>query len=422
MTIPPTPTLTSEGRAALDAFTDAAPTHGVPAWFSGLTTADSIIYEHQAGWIDYSKRDEADAKRVQRDTTLHLFSQSKFVTSLAVLQLVERGVLDYDDTELVGKYLPELALDKLQILQGYDEQTGEPKLVPATRAITLRHLVTHSSGLAYYFVSPHIQRWRDEAKLPPALSGGVKFDAWLQPLLFEPGTAWAYGTGLAMAGELVARVTGQSLEDYFQEHIFKPCGMTLTSFYPHEEIRQRLMEHTVRAKPNTQELHVPHAYPLGKPENPKDMAFCAGGEGLYGTVHDFLLLLQHVLRCSPSNPNPPAKPLISPKGFKMLFEPALTPGTKKGLVGFLAAGNEPNPPATEQSTDHSIALCLNLEDSLRGRRAGSGAWGGMARTHFWLDPKTGIAGCCGTQLLAPKPDVEEDLYKEFERKVYDALQ
>lgn len=417
------PTLTPEGRAALDAFTDSAPTRGVPAWFSGLTTSESIIYEHQAGYIDYSKRDDdaAGAERVKADTTLHLFSQSKFVTSLAVLQLVEKGLLDYDDEQLVSKYMPELSTDKLQILEGYDEESGKAKYRKPTKAITLRHLVTHTSGLAYYFVSPNIQKWRDENGKKEALGPGIGIEGWLQPLLAEPGSIWLYSTGLAMAGELVARATGQSLEDYFQENIFKPCGMTLTSFYPKPEIRERLMEHAVRAAPGTKELMIPHKYPLSKPEDPKKMAFEAGGEGLYGTVHDFLLLLQNVLKCSPLNPNPPANPLISPKGFNMLFESAIPAHTKRGLVGFLAAGNESIPPATEENVDHSIALCINLEDSGRGRRAGSGAWGGMARTHFWLDPKTGIAACCGTQLLAGHPDVESELFREFERTLYDGL-
>jgi methyl acetate hydrolase len=96
-------------------------------------------------------------------------------------------------------------------------------------------------GLSYDFSSEKVGKWRAQNNKPSLLAVGATVDTYVQPLAFEPGTSFAYSIGIDWAGWLVERITGQTLEDYFQQNIFEPCGMTSTSFYPTEDILSRMM-------------------------------------------------------------------------------------------------------------------------------------------------------------------------------------
>lgn len=221
----------------------------------------------------------------------------------------------------------------------------------------------------------------------------MTYDDYALPVVFEPGTAWLYGINVDWAGAVVHRVLGKSLEDIYQERIFKPCGMTSCSFYPTENIASRLMEMTARDGPNGKVISLPGAA-MNREMDPKKVgpALMAGG-GLFGTARDYLSFLRHVLASAdPENP----KPLISAKSFREAFVDNVRPrgADDQYLIKSTTEQNVNHPGLYEtggKDIGFGLGLFLNHIDSGNGRKAGSGAWDGAAKTYFWIDPKTGVA-------------------------------
>lgn len=306
---------------------------------------------------------------------------TKLVASLAVLQQVEAGVLSYDDPAIVQKYAPELV--KQRILLSYNEETKEAKFADLERPPTLRDLVTHTSGQVYFFFDPKLYAYdRDHGLLAMF---GSETGQFAQPFLFSPGTRLAYGTGLDWAGIILERATGQDLESYFRQHIFDPLGLSQnTTFHNTPEVVAK-RQHTVFRQPDGSLV-------LGKPQRPIDVEVkgqLSGGAGLWSTMDDYLLLLRGVLRAKQPGG------IVSPFGFELLFKDALPADTPGGpqchaelsaFLEVLASFSSLEHPA---SVGHSIACVVNLSDT-KGRKAGSGAWGGAANTQWCIDPTTGI--------------------------------
>ena len=154
------------------------------------------------------------------DSIFAIASMTKAITATAAMQLVEQGKINLH--EPVSKYLPELG--KLDVLTGFDS-AGKPILRPATKPVTLHHLLTHTSGFAY-------DTWDESMLKYNTLHGGPSAGtvAPLTPLIFEPGTRWQYGTSVDWTGRLVEAVSGLTLEQYFQRNILQPLGMKDTTF------------------------------------------------------------------------------------------------------------------------------------------------------------------------------------------------
>src|SRR5205807_10545274 len=154
--------------------------------------------------------------------------------STALMQLVEQGRIGLDDP--AEKYLPELAGRK--VIDSFDAKTGDYKVRPASKPPTVRHFLTHTSGLAYPFTSAV---WRD---FKPRPGETYPFGG---PLLFEPGERWHYSTSTDVVGRLVEVISGQKLEDYFRQHIFAPLKMEDTSYNVRPEKAARLVAAQQRA-------------------------------------------------------------------------------------------------------------------------------------------------------------------------------
>ena len=159
---------------------------------------------------------------------------TKAVTSVAAMQLVEQGKLQLD--EPIGNVLPELAAP--QVLEGFDA-SGAPRLRPAKRPITLRHLLTHTAGFGYEVWDPELIRYVAATGMPSVITG--KLAALRLPLVFDPGERWEYGINIDWVGRAVEAVAGQPLDAYFSAHIFAPLGMTDTGFVPSADQASRLV-------------------------------------------------------------------------------------------------------------------------------------------------------------------------------------
>ena len=185
----------------------------IPAVAAAVSTADRIVYSAAFG-------------AAKPDSIFGIASMTKAITTTAALQLVEQGKVTLD--EPVGKHLPALA--KLDVLEGFDA-ADQPRLRPARKPVTLRSLLTHTSGFAYDTWDENLLRFAKAAQPPPAVP----------PLMTEPGTRWEYGTSIDWTGRLVEAVSGETLEAYFQKHILQPLGMTDTSYIlPPEKFERKV--------------------------------------------------------------------------------------------------------------------------------------------------------------------------------------
>src|SRR4051795_7450066 len=199
----------SPASAALDASLRAAVERkDVPGVVALITDRDRVLYQGAFGVADVST-----GRPLTTDALFRIASMTKAITSVALMQLIEQGRLGLDDP--AEKYLPELV--GLKVIESFDKATGAYQVRPASRPPTVRHFLTHTSGLAYPFTSAI---WRD---FKPRAGEVYPFGG---PLLFDPGTRWHYSTSVDVVGKLVEAVSGQKLEDYFREHIFAPLKMT----------------------------------------------------------------------------------------------------------------------------------------------------------------------------------------------------
>lgn len=222
---------TKEIAAALSRAADVGDLPGVVA---AAATSDGPIFEGGFG-----KRDLATGAPMTVDTVLGIASMTKAVTGACAMQLVERGKLSLDGP--IKSVLPELADPK--VLEGFDA-AGNPKLRAARRDITLRHLLTHTSGHAYEIWNSEIGRYQEKTGTPSFISC---MDAALTtPLIADPGERWEYGISIDWSGKAVEAVSGQKLGAYMKQNLFDPLGMKDTAFKIGDAQRKRLAKIHVR--------------------------------------------------------------------------------------------------------------------------------------------------------------------------------
>jgi CubicO group peptidase (beta-lactamase class C family) len=388
----------AQPRAAIDAVLRRATDAGeVPGVVAVAANDKGILYEGAFG-----TRDLAKGPAMTLDTIFRLASMTKAVTSVAAMQLVEQGKLQLDQP--AGNVLPELAAP--QVLEGFDD-SGAPRLRPAKRPITLRHLLTHTAGFGYEVWDPDLIRYVKATGTPS--TGTAKLASLRLPLVFDPGERWEYGINLDWVGRAVEAVSGQPLEIYFREHIFGPLGMTDTDYAISSAQQSRLVSAHQRKPDGSLE-------PTPVPDPPW-REFWSGGGGLNSTGRDYLVFLQMLLHQGRFN----GVQLLRPETVALMGQ---------NQIGDINAGilKTANP---QRSNDvdffpgipckWGLGYMINTQPGPNGRSAGSVTWGGIYNTYFWLDPQKRVAGVILTQLLPFADHKAVKLYGDFESSVYDAL-
>src|SRR5258705_5741634 len=219
----------------------AAETKEVPGVVAVAANGDGVVYEGAFG-----KRDLAKGTDMTADSVFWIASMTKALTATAAMQLVEQGKLQLD--EPISKVLPQLAAP--QVLEGFDDK-GQPKLRPAKRPITLRHLLTHTAGFGYDIWDPKIAQYAKQAELPGIIT--CKNAALKLPLVADPGAAWEYGINIDFVGKAVEKVSGKKLDAYLRDNIFTPLGMSDTGFIIGPSQRDRLVSVHARKPDGTLE-------------------------------------------------------------------------------------------------------------------------------------------------------------------------
>lgn len=342
----------------------------------------------------YGDADATNGQPMKVDTVFQIASMTKAIVSTGAMQLVERGLLDLDAP--VGDLLPKLASP--QVLAGFSE-AGEPVLRPANRPVTLRHLLTHTAGLGYFFIHPEILRYYAATGMPaPGSLASIEM-----PLMFDPGEKWEYSVATDWVGLAIEAVTGQKLGSYLQNNLLGPLGMTATAFrdaLPDDaaKVHARLPDGGFAIQPMF----------LGGGE------FDMGGGGLSSTAHDYGRFVRMILRGGELD------------GTRVLSE-AMIAEMARNQVGPLRAGYmgtampdlaRPYDTFPDQHTGWGLGFLINPETGPNGRAAGSLAWAGIFNSYYWIDPASGVAGVMMGQLAPFGDDGALGFFGAIEREAY----
>jgi CubicO group peptidase (beta-lactamase class C family) len=336
-----------------------------------VTSKDKTLLEVAVGRQSIA----ADAD-MRTNSVFWIASMTKAITTVAALQLVERGKLSLDGP--IGELLPDLASPI--VLEGF-EAGGAPILRPAKTRLTLRHLLTHTSGFSYDFANPNLARYLSQTGSPSA-STGLK-SGLRQPLMFEPGSKWEYSISIDWAGQAVEAASGTTLDRYFEEYITGPLDMRDTLFRPRPDQQERRAAMHQR-KPDGGLMVIPfEARPA--PE------FLAGGAGLFSTATDYLAFLRMILNQGGG-----------------LLKPETVAAMGTNQIGALRAGKigSVNPGLTAEADFYpgmdakwGFGFLLNPERGMFGRSPNSLAWAGLPNCYYWVDQEKAIGAVILMQLL-----------------------
>jgi CubicO group peptidase (beta-lactamase class C family) len=372
----------------------AAEAGDIPGVAAAAATGDGVIFEGA-----YGTRDLATGAPMTADTVVWIASMTKAVTAACAMQLVEGGKLSLDGA--IATVLPELG--RVQVLDGFDPD-GNPQLRAPRRPITLRHLLTHSSGFTYDIWNADVTRHMEAAGIPGIIS--CQNAALTTPLVFDPGEKWEYGISIDWVGKAVEAVSGQTLAQYMTDHVLAPLGMTDTAFRIGDAQRQRLARIHART---------PDGLVSTDTEIPQDPEFHMGGGGLYATVGDYLRFTQMILHGGTFN------------GARVLGAETVVAMTQNAMGGLVCNPMKTAAPALSHDVNFvagmkwGLSFLINPQTLPTGRSANSLAWAGLANSYFWIDPARQVTGVYAAQLLPFFDPKAVQTFEAFETAVYQAL-
>jgi len=389
---------TFPAAAAIDAVLERAVDSGrIAAVAAGAATADGRVYDAAFGIAD----PETGAPLTSR-SLFRVASMTKAVTSVAVMQLVERGQVSLDAP--AASFLPELK--DVQVLGGFDD-AGQPRLRAPASAPTVHQLLTHTSGFVYEMWNAQIARLRDAGGVPGILTGGPGFLS--APLAFDPGSRWEYGIGTDWLGRLVERVAGERLDRYVARHVLGPLGIDDAAFDLSDEQTARLVAVQQRQGDGSLE---PTEFPVGVVDD-----FASGGAGLVTTAAGYLRFMRALLHRGELD------------GVRIVGDPSVAEMTRRQIGPLAVEPLHTTDPALScdvdffpgSKTSWGLGFLLN-EESLPGRRSsGSYGWAGICNSYYWIDPRRAVCGAIFMQLLPFYDPDAVALYADFERAVYSAI-
>jgi methyl acetate hydrolase len=363
----------------------------IPAAVAMVSSERSILYSGAFGTRDSS------GAAVGTDSIFQIASMTKAVTTVAALQLVEQGKVKLD--EPVSQHLPQLG--KLEVLEGFDSGTGKPRLRPARTPVTLKHLLTHTSGICYDIWDQDMFRYTSQTNgVVPAVP----------PLMFEPGTRWQYGMGIDWAGRLVETLSGMTLEEYFQSKILRPLEIEDTSYLVPASKFDRLVTGYARQDDGSLRQN-----PRVPPAAPKQFN---GGGGLYSTTGDYVRFMQMILGNGRGSNKVRILRSKTVESMRVNQIGTANAGKMKSYRPDLSSDVDIQPGATEK---WGLGFLINTTAYDGGRSAGSLAWAGLFNTFYWIDPKRSL---CAVLMMQFLPFVDKEavgLLGEFERAVYSNL-
>lgn len=386
-------------QQALDQLLDEATvSRRVPGVVAGVFDSSGTRYEGAFGM-----RDLSSSAPMELDTVSSIMSMTKPIAGVACLQAVERGLLDLDQP--AQEIVPWLG--EVEVLDGFDDG-GNPVLRPPRTQMTLRNLLTHTSGFVYEIWNANQAQYL-RATGRPGVSAGTR-DAYRQPLAFDPGTRWEYGIGIDWATRMLEEVTGRLLPDILRTEVFEPLGMTDTAYEPTPSMGARLGP--VHTRDRHGRFRASDAAPLGT-----DREYNGGGGGLHSTLGDYGRFVRSILRggeldgqrvLSADTVRRAAENHIGDLRVNML--PTMVPAASADAEFF---------PGLHKTW--GLTFQINEEPAPTGRPAGSLSWAGLLNTFFWIDTTNDVAGVFMSQTLPFADPGVIAVFEDFERTVYDHI-
>ena len=392
---PETVGMSSERLQRLDRMVQMYIDSGRQAGVAVLIARNGKIVHHKA----YGYDDLARKTALRRDAIFRIASQTKAITSMGVLMLYEEGKFLLDDP--ISKYLP--AFKTMTVLDKFDDKDSSFTTVPAKREITIRSLLTHTSGLGYPGIgSKEANSIYAKYRIPSGIGtpNANLADAVNQlgklPLMSQPGDRWMYSVGIDVLGRLIEVVSGQTLDQFLRARLFEPLGMNDTFFYLPAPKHNRLTNLYTEDK-GKKIVPFPTQGGLRQDYPNQPGTFYSGGAGLQSTLMDYAIFLQMVMNGGEYN----GKRVLSPTTIRMAL---------MNQIGDLNVGNN----------KFGLGFALNSTKSAARLPVSEGAfeWGGYFGTTYWADPKEGIIALVYTQKV---PNSYADLNDKFRVMVYQAI-
>jgi CubicO group peptidase (beta-lactamase class C family) len=352
-----------------------------------------------------------NAKPIQLDTVMWVASCTKLMTSICALKLVEQGTLTLDDP--VYNHIPELK--GFKILKTFDD-SGKPVEVEHTKPITLRTLLTHTSGLTYDAMHPKLLAWvayhGTEPNAGPTLL--QRFDA---PLTFEPGESWMYGSSLDYVGLLIERVTGLTLEEHMRQKLWEPLGIKDMTFQikSRPDMKAKMADMSVRDGESGKVKYSKERMSYQEPDG-EEVQECFGGQGVFTSAEEYIKILQAVLTTDED------EKLLKKETTKDFFTPQLgevPSATLNGMLQDNMINNAMGGTSKNTKKDWGLGGLLLLDDQPDGKAAGTMIWGGLPNLVWWVDRKTGLCGLYAGQVVPTGDDKCAALDRKFEAAMYE---
>ncbi|KXT18895.1 hypothetical protein AC579_3523 [Pseudocercospora musae] len=338
-------------------------------------------------------------KPMDLDTVFWIASCTKLLATMACMQAVEQGILKLDDYQQVYKLCPEL--EKVQVLK--EDGTLEPK----KNDITLRMLLSHTSGFGYELHNSFNPKLRDYGR-------PVGFDVFhadigdilRMPLVNQPGTVWEYGIGIDWAGIVLERATGQGLNDRIQQHITGPLGLKNINMLPTKDMKQNLAYMHQRWPGSSAVEERDHIYReplLAETEAEKKRIFQSGGAGAYAKPVEYVQVLAALLN---DGKGPNGAQILKAETIDEMFKNQIPEHPNFARQGIPAAKPDQTNPAPElypQEGDPpqgwGLSFMLTQEPGATGRGANTAWWAGIANLFWWADREKGVAGMIASQVM-----------------------
>ncbi len=386
------PILDLQGARAISTFlADTVSRGDVPGVVVLVTAPDRVLYHEGFG-----KMNVAEGVAMQKDAIFRIASMTKPMTSVAVMMLVEEGKLRLDDE--ISKYLP--AFKNPKVISRMDLTAGTYETRPAAHAITLRHLLTHTSGIGYSWSDPGLAMYEK-------LTGRTSEADLL--LLHEPGLKWTYGAGPKVVGDIIGKLSGQSIDVFLADRIFRPLGMVDTGYTVPPEKHARVV--TLHQKKEGRVIESP---------NPATLAVQPRGDGrLFSTATDYCKFVQMILNRGRI-------------GTARLLKEETVREMSRNQTGNIRVRLQPtaNPAyaqpfplgAGEDVWGLGFQLAAPSTSDPAMRRPGSMSWAGINNTFFWIDPKEEIGVIVLMQMLPFYDEAALGVLRGVEMRVYQHLQ
>jgi methyl acetate hydrolase len=381
------PALDASGSAAISSFLKGAVARGdVPGVVVLVTAPDRALYHEAFGKMSLAKGTE-----MQKDTIFNIASMTKALTSTGVMILVEEGNLSLDDE--VSKYLP--AFTSPKVISKVDLAAGTYDTRPAVKPITIRQLLTHTSGIGYSWSDPGLAFIQKK-------TGAADLDL---PLVHEPGEKWTYGASTRVLGEVIEKISGQRIDAFLESRILGPLGMRDTTYAVPASKTARVVSRNQKADGKITEIPNPDVIP----------ATVRGDGGLYSTAPDYARFVQMILN-------------YGQLGGVRLLKGQTVREMERNQTGNVKVRQQPTAEplrsrpyplgAGEDVWGLGFQIAAPARPAADRRRPGSLTWAGINNTFFWIDPEKQIGAIVLMQVLPFYDDAAIGILQGTEKLIY----